>query len=157
MLTADDRFAILDVIARYNNSCDAFDLDDALVALTENVHIVLYGNNSEEPMAIITGHSQLKQALEPRHKHHLSIGVQVRHLIQNPQFLSSDGTLAELRAQVVVLYQRAADPVNPKPRMVQSGTYHYHLRRTDIGWRIAGLVARSCGVYSADAVYDLQC
>lgn len=150
MLTADDRFAILDIIGRYNNRCDAFDLDEALATLTTDVEMAIYVNDSSEPLASICGPELLRSVLEPRHKQSQAMGVRVRHLLCNTQFVCDDENEVEILAQVMVLYQRVAE----RPRLVQSGDYQYRVRRTDSGWRICAMEARSSGVYNPLEVFD---
>jgi hypothetical protein len=155
VLDALDRFAIQDVIARYNNSCDDFDLDDALSLVTDDAEVTLYVNNGDQPLLQVVGPAQIRKALEPRHLQHQAIGIQVHHLIQNLELVHADSAEVELRCQVLVLYQRVEDPGKPAPQPVQSGWYHYRMRRTDCGWRIAGVVASTCGVYDAHAIFDV--
>ncbi len=118
MLAAHDRFAIQDMIARYINSCDNFDQDDALTMVNDDGEIKLFVDGSDQPLLDLTGAAAFRDALAPRHAHHESIGVQVRHLMQNLELVRVSDDCAELRCQVLVLYQRQQNSQDPAPRPV---------------------------------------
>lgn len=120
MLTADDRLAILEVIARYNRAADERDVDATVELYTPDGVI-------EGDMATAPGHDGLRSGLPKLFEME---GTLKRHISTN-HIIEGDGSRATVRSMLVVLEAESSPSVGATADVADE------LRKADGVWKLA--------------------
>ena len=118
-LSAADRLAILDMVARYYLANDAKDVEQALAECTAD--------------AVITGDFEMRAAHQREDLEKIYAGEpgKKRHLMMNPIFLSSSADEVEMRHLMLVIEASLV------PATVATSNVYDRIRRIDGDWKIA--------------------
>jgi SnoaL-like domain len=123
--TMSDRHHILDLIATLGRCLDERDFEVLRDLFTDDASVTTPGGTA-------TGHDALVD--QARRRHSQDAGIQ--HVITN-QLVNIEGDRASVRANLLVSFARSGVS-DPHPFLLGE-VYRFELRRTDDGWRIAGL------------------
>lgn len=121
MLSADDKYAIIETISRYNNASDRRDVEAHIAAYAPGGRIVSAMGSTEGGIEGLRGALPLMFAAE---------GTAKRHLPSNHEFDQTDDDHVTVSYLLTVLEAETA------PQVVATAWITDHFQRTGQGWRV---------------------
>jgi 3-phenylpropionate/cinnamic acid dioxygenase small subunit len=133
-MNADDRQAILDLIAQYGHTSDTNDVEGFLALFHDDAVQCTYVAGQTEPLIIRQSNSERRAFMLRRRGVLAQHGVQT-HRYQTNSVLTEVGE-GHVRAQTTVLvtHQR---PGEAMPQVVGTGIYRDEFRRSADGWKFS--------------------
>lgn len=132
-MSADDKLAIHETIARYSYTYDGLDADGYAGVFTNDGVFEVFLPGQTSPAVRIESRMAIREwAARRLQKRRGRFGS--RHYQSGTVFDELTANSAQTRTMVLVTHQHAGEPT---PRIAHTGVYLDEWRRTDEGWRIA--------------------
>jgi len=132
-MSIEDRFAILDAIARYAYTFDGQDADGWTNIFTPEGVFEVHAHDSTEPSSRYTAHAELRRFAADSFSGRLA-GARVRHFQTNTSF--HELTLDSARTATMALITHLGPP-QEQLRVTLTGVYEDEWRKEDGAWKIA--------------------
>lgn len=131
MINIEDRFAILDVIARYSYAYDSRDADGFANLFIEDAVWEYYFYDQEKPEIKLNSREEIRDWAANRLVDREG-KINSRHHQTNTVFSNSSPDHAETRTMILITHHDIGEPY---PIATTSGEYHDIWKKTADGWK----------------------
>jgi ketosteroid isomerase-like protein len=133
-MNAEDRQAILDLIAQYGYTWDANDVEGFCALFHDDAVINLYVPGQATPVHTHQANSDRRAYIQSRWEALAAQGIQPRHYQLNTVLTEVSPGLVRGQLMILLTHQYPGEAV---PRVVVTGIYRDEFRRTAEGWKFA--------------------
>ena len=133
MFTLDDRYAILEVIARYSYTYDSLNAEGFADLFLENARWEYYFAGEKEPEIRLASRDEIQDWAAKRHAERKG-KFSSRHHQSSTVFDSFQADSAASRTIVLITHHEKGEP---NPFLTTSGEYHDLWKKTPRGWKLA--------------------
>ncbi len=133
-MNADDRQAILDLIAQYGYMYDSNDVEGYIALFHDDAVMHVYVPGQTTPVFTHRSHSERRAFMLERRGTLAQQGIQPRHYQTNPVLTEVGEGLVRGQTMLLLTHLR---PGEATPRVMSTGICQYEFRRSADGWKFS--------------------